>query len=163
METKDMPIVQDSDISEKEIPQSFDHHILLYSKNWYKKSGDVIADLRILLAEYAGLTIELVSEISIKECLADCWTKYCPEFEKGKALQEMLGWTWHHYHPSWNRTPERIMIGTLANAEGKYVDPSKLLPVLVKEHTELGKEMIQKCKETIKLEGRMVACGETEE
>ena len=40
----------------KEVPHSFDHHILLYAKNWYKKTNHgIIEDLKTLLSEYAGI------------------------------------------------------------------------------------------------------------
>lgn len=121
------------DKTDKEIPQSFDHHILLYSKNWYKKSDDPIADIKQLLAQYAWLEYQNISDIEVRQLLADCWVKYCPEFERGKALQEMLGWHW--YSGVMKRTPEQIMLGTMSCCEGKYVDPTQLLPVLVKEKT----------------------------
>lgn len=118
---------------EKEIPNSFDHHILLYAKNWYKESGNIIEDLKVLLAKYAGLDLEYITDRDIRECLANCFAKYCPECDRGRAIQEMLGWSWANFRVT--RTPEQIMIGLLAIAEGKYVDPTKLLPVLVKEKT----------------------------
>lgn len=125
----------------KDIPKTFDHHILLYSKNWYEKSGDIIADLQVLLEAYS---VAKPSERMVKECLANCWAKYCPDFERGRALQDMLGWGW--LSPEFRLTPEQIMMGTMGCCEGKYVDPTQLLPVLVKEHSELGNQIIEKCK-----------------
>jgi hypothetical protein len=117
----------------KEIPDNFDHHILLYAKNWYMKSGNIIEDLKILLANYSGTHVRDISEGDIKECLADCFAKYCPECERGKAIQEMLGWGWYLIS---NRTPQEVIIGKLGITEGKYVDPTQLLPVLVKNIEE---------------------------
>jgi len=112
----------------KEVPQTFDHHILLYAKNWYKRSGDILKDLKILLEEYTG---NLMSDSDVRECLCNCYSQYAPMFDRGRDLQAMLKWGW--YFQMCNRTPEEIMIGSLSIAEGKYVDPTQLLPVLVKE------------------------------
>ena len=128
----------------KEIPQNFDHHILLYAKHWYKKSNNIIRDLRVLLAEYSGSYYKHITEDDVREALANCFAKYGLEHERGRAIQEMLGWGW--CNPIFNRTPEQVMIGQLAIAKGKYVDPSELLPRLKKEHSELGKEMIEKAR-----------------
>ncbi len=69
------------------------------------------------------------TEKDVKECLALCFAKYAPEYDKGRHIYEMLGWGLNYG----NRTPEQIMIGALSIAEGKYVDPDELLPVLTKE------------------------------
>lgn len=116
----------------KEVPNSFDHHILLYAKGWYKKSGNVTEDLKILLANYASLSLEHITDNEMKECLAICFAKYCPNYELGRAISEMLGWRWLIS----TRKPEEIMIGLLSIVEGKYVDPTQLLPVLVKDIKE---------------------------
>ena len=115
----------------KEVPRTFDHHILLYAKNWYKRSENIVADLRVLLCEYSALYPEHVSDNDIRRLLCGCWNEYAPWFNKDEQLQEMLGWSW--YNNFRQRTPEEIMIGSLSIAEGKYVDPTELLPVLVKE------------------------------
>lgn len=117
----------------KEIPDTFDHHILLYAKGWYKKSGNIIEDLKKLLSKYAGLYPDHIYEGEIKRCLVDCFAKYCPDYERGEAIQEMLGWKWGNNGVVKDRKPEEVMIGKLSIAEGKYVDPTKLLPILVKE------------------------------
>jgi hypothetical protein len=121
-----------------EVPQSFDHHILLYAKHWYKRSGNILEDLRVLLAEYSGNGLKLTSESDVKECLCNCYAEYAPMYNRGRALQEMLGWGW--VMPMGGRTPEQIMLSQLCTIEGKYVDPDKLLPVLVKDKSGETKE-----------------------
>ena len=116
---------------QKEVPQNFDHHIILYAKNWYKKSGDILEDLRTLLCEYGLLEPKYVSDSNIREALANCFAKYAPEYDRGRWIQEMLGWDL--FNPLKPRTPEEVMLGALSITEGKYVDPTQLLPVLVKE------------------------------
>jgi hypothetical protein len=119
--------------NEEKVPQTFDHHILLYAKGWYNKSGNILEDLKILLSNYAKID---ASTGDVKECLANCFAKYCPESDRGRAIQEMIGWSWYSLYPSIKRTPEQIMIGTLSIADGKYVDPTKLQPVRIKKGKE---------------------------
>ena len=124
---------EDRDLSE--VPQHFGHQILLYAKHWYAKSDDgVMADLKTLLSEYIG---QEAIERDVREILANTFGEYCPRYLKGRAIQEMLGWGWLcHTNP---RKPEEVMIGALAVADGKYVDPTQLLPVLVKEKNDNDK------------------------
>jgi hypothetical protein len=111
-----------------EIPQTFDHQILLYAKHWYKRSEDgIFADLITLLTEYSGCEPSLGD---VKECLCSCWAKYCPEHMRVQSTEEMLGWSWRNSLMS--RTPEQVMIGALSITKGNYVDTDELLPVLVK-------------------------------
>jgi len=136
----------EEEVIEKEIPQNFDHQILLYAKHWYKRSstGNILRDLRVLMSYYSGCYYKDISEADVKEALANCFADYAPEYNRGRWIQEMLGWDW--LNPLIPRRPEQVMIGALAITKGKYVDPSELLPVLKKEHTEQGKELIAQCK-----------------
>ena len=110
----------------KEIPNNFGHHILLYAKGWYARSGDVLADLRTLLTEYSGTDPEYISDSNIRELLCECYLKYAKH--SGRELMDMLGWGWIVI----KRTPESIMLSGLSIADGKYVDPTKKLNVLIK-------------------------------
>jgi len=66
----------------------------LYAKNWYKNSGNIIQDLREILAEYAYLDLDpqYITARDIREVLTNCFAKYAPECNKGIWIQEMLGW-----------------------------------------------------------------------
>ena len=121
--------------SKTEVPDTFDHHILLYAKNWYKKSGNIIEDLRILLAKYSGTDVDFITPNLVRECLVSCFNDYAPCYNKDRALLEMLKWGWTGQISS--RTPEEVMLGSLSIAEGKYVDPTKLMPVLIKDRNPI--------------------------
>ena len=116
---------------EKEIPQNFYHQILLYAKNWYKRSDNIIEDLKVLLSEYGMIPLECISDHDIYEALAGCFAEYCPPYEMREAIQKLAGWHW--WKPQNELKPEEVMLGKLSIAKGKYVDPTQLLPVLVKE------------------------------
>jgi hypothetical protein len=116
-----------------EAPKSFENQIILYAKGWYKKSVyGILADLKTLLSEYAGVDASLND---VKQILCSTFANYCPEYYRGKAIQEMLGWYGWDSELS-RRTPAEIMIGSISCCEGKYCDTDELLPVLQYEEDE---------------------------
>lgn len=126
-------------IEEVEAPRTFENQIILYAKHWYKRTENgVLADLKVLLSEYIGQDASLQD---VKQILCSCFAKYCPEYARAEAIQDMLGWSWLGNYA--NRTPAEIMLGKLSICKGKYVDTDELLPVLgysEDEKTPLRKE-----------------------
>ena len=119
-----------SDIKEtKEVKMAdgFGNQIIIYSKHWYGRSGDVIEDLRKMLAVYTGNDIEHLSEGDIWQILTATFEEFVPLWTRQDALFDMLGKKWAGWADMLQRPPESIMVGCLAIIKGKYVDMSKQL------------------------------------
>jgi len=121
------------------VPNSFEHHILLYAKGWYKETENgKLEDLKVLLSEYAGIEASIND---VKAMLCSCFANYCPKSMMPDAIQEMLGWSWKS--DFMKNTPEAIMLGSLCLVKGHYVDPTQILPVLTREDLpEFCKKML---------------------
>lgn len=110
-----------------DIAEDFSQHVLLYAKGHYGRSGDIIRDLKVLLEKYA--MIGDPSDNDVKHLLVSAYIDYgCKkEHIQKEALLDIIGWKWPGY-PFLTRTPEQVMIGQLAIAEGKFVNLSKKFP-----------------------------------
>lgn len=144
-------------IEELKAPRTFENQIILYAKGWYKKSDDVMDDLKTLLSEYIGQEASLND---VKSILCTCFGKYCPEHDRGEAIAEMLGWSWRSAFFE-GRTPEQVMVGKLAIADGLYVDTDELLPVL--EYSEEEKTPIHKERDVQREKMAAIPTGVTNE
>lgn len=110
---------------------SFSQQILLYAKNWYGKSGNIIEDLKILFTEWSDIPTEFITDRDIHTLLVDAFVEYVSlkPFDHKEALQEMLGWRWGRSNSALSdRKPEEVMIGKLSVVDGKYVNKSLIRP-----------------------------------
>jgi len=110
----------------------FANQIIIYSKHWYGRTGNVIDDLKRLFAEYTGNPIDHISERDIWEILTATFEEFVPLPARQEALFDMLGKKWIGWAECLNRTPEQIMIGKLTICKGEYVDMSKKMDFSLK-------------------------------
>jgi len=102
------------------------NQILLYSKGWYGKSGNIIEDIRTLVSKYCGLEPRYVSERDIFDLLASTFSECVHnEFEITEAIMEMTGKKWLGFNLNLNRKPEEVLVGKISIVDGGFVDMSK--------------------------------------
>ena len=111
-------------VSQK-VPNTFAHHVILYAKNWYGQSGNVISDLKELLSVYSNMSIDYIHDRDVLEVLVSTFAEYVHKFELSDGIYEMVYGKYQQ-----KRTPEQIMVGKISTILGEYCDPCKRLPVL---------------------------------
>lgn len=131
----------------KAVDPHFGHHVILYAKGWYERSDNILNDLQSLLELYAGTK---VSQLDVKDILCQTFSEYCPSTERARAINEMLGWSYHH-ELNIKRTPEQIMIGLISICDGKYCDPTQCLPEFTTDSTKRKIEAIKTGKDWTKV------------
>ena len=110
----------------------FANQIIIYSKHWYGRTGNVIDDLKRLFAEYTGNPIDHISECDMWQILTATFEEFVPLCARQEALFDMLGKKWIGYAEYLTRTPEQIMVGNLAISNGECVDMSKKMDFSLK-------------------------------
>jgi len=112
------------------VPEDFAHHVILYSKGHYGRSGNPIADLKAMLSVYAGIGIEHISDRDIYDHIADAFAECVHNrYYIKEAIMEMIGKKWAPPFDRFNGTPEGAMLGKLSIVDGCYVDPEQMLNI----------------------------------
>ena len=104
--------------------EGFDQHVILYAKGWYKRSGNIKADLKALLMKYSGSGRGDIPDHDVMQMLVDAFVMYACDntYNSSEAIMEMLGLKWSKAFARFNRTPEQVMIGSLSIIDGGFVD-----------------------------------------
>ena len=127
-----------------DVMNSCTEHIILYAKHWYGNSGNIMADLKQLLAEVTGVPTECATDNFVYEALANAWAEISPaltEMDRREGILEMLGWKWKGWSESLTRKPEEVLIGKLSIldpkkvkfVEGDKVDRSRMANISFKD------------------------------
>jgi nitrate reductase alpha subunit len=65
-------------------------NIVLYSKNWYKKSDNHIQDLKTLVSKLCALDIKYISDCDIYNEVADTFVEVCNQRDYRRLLQDFF-------------------------------------------------------------------------
>lgn len=111
----------------------FEQHVVLYSKGWYGKKNNIIEDLKILLAKYAGLELAYISERDIFQMLITTYIQVTNElsiYQKTEWLMEITGKKWGYpFNEKFNRKPEEVLLGAISVCDGEFVNTSELFKI----------------------------------
>ena len=112
------------------VSNTFTHHVVLYAKHWYGRSGDPIADLRALICLYADLEPKFVPDNDIYGLVAGAFAECVHNpYDISEAIMEMLGKKWSPPFNKCNGIPIGAMLGKLSIVDGCYCDPEQKLDI----------------------------------
>jgi hypothetical protein len=106
----------------------FHNHILLYSKNWYGHSTNVLADLKVLISRIANLEIDFISDRDVRTFLVKMFNEYVQNpYERNEGMMEMLGWKWGRNENEMiqDRDAASVILGKLCMTKNDQVDICK--------------------------------------
>ena len=106
-------------------PTELQNQIIIYSKNWYKRSDNILDDIRYLMGKYSGTELEYISDRDAMCVIIETFETFVADYDRIDALKNMLGMTWGGCFKDFKYKPEEYMIGKLATIDGKYVDMSE--------------------------------------
>ena len=112
------------------IAEDFTQQVLLYSKGWYGRNhvkDHIINDLKTLLASYASIEIEYISDRDIWEYLTKAYASCVSDINMPDSLMEMLGKKWYQDSGIAIRKPEEVIIGALSVAKGELADVTQII------------------------------------
>ena len=97
-------------------------HFYLYAKHWYKRSEDIMQDLKVLVANYCGLYPEHIGYSDISHRLLSLIQNEFPHYSSGYVFYQLMEdilpentWKFGYYHNS-------MGIGNLLGMDTKYTN-----------------------------------------
>ena len=115
----------DKSMSEVKQATGLANQVIIYAKNWYGSSDNIIEDIKKLTCHFCALRPEQTSDKEVWRILTTTFSDYVTnEFDRREALLHILS---RHLgaNPSFVPSPEEAMIGALSITEGGTVDMSK--------------------------------------
>lgn len=99
----------------------FKAHVVLYAKGWYRKSGNAIEDLKVLLGKWSNIEPQFISRRDIFQFIIETilYVKL-PDTTLTDAFLDAMGEKWKGWGDVVQRQPENVLLGNISTCDGEY-------------------------------------------
>jgi len=97
--------------------KGIDNQIILYAKNWYGRSENIIEDIKTIISKECY--IDHVTDYDVYQCLCNVFAEYATKNPVicSQTIMELIGKYFINC-----RKPEQIIIGQLSIIDGEFVN-----------------------------------------